>query len=340
MYQPYGNVMSSAGSGASSYTFTGKWQDATNLIFLRARFYSPAQGRFIQHDSWPGDYNRPQTRNGWAYVEGNPINRTDPSGQRSVGDDAQDPRDLTSWLYREMATNVKDSRLELVTHLNTFSQVGVGGGAVIVAGGVVCLNPIIAGAGALTIAAGGLSFYGAKGAFSALVGDHATWDFKHRINDKLGKGITLCTAGGCQTDIEYSVPGNIHFGFVARQAGYAPAVIQFGAGDAEINDPAHTPTRTPEGALQFTPYDGNWGIVNGPAGLTFNFGDNAQDHQAVQAGIYMYDHYGADVTYSEFLTALGMFLPVLDRQAPSPAAVKPEIASQWPYPVGFFDPTR
>ena len=73
--------MSSAGSGASMYGYTGEQTDATNLIFLRARFYSPAQGRLIQHDAWPGDYNQPQTLNGWAYVEGNPVNRVDPTGK-------------------------------------------------------------------------------------------------------------------------------------------------------------------------------------------------------------------------------------------------------------------
>lgn len=32
-------------------------------------------------DSWPGNTNRPLSINGWNYVEANPINRIDPSGQ-------------------------------------------------------------------------------------------------------------------------------------------------------------------------------------------------------------------------------------------------------------------
>ena len=81
--------------------------DATGLVFLRARYYS-GQGRFIQHDTWtsgyinlaePGvsyggsgtgqvstgdwyvDYSRPQSLNGWAYSLSNPVNHIDPSGR-------------------------------------------------------------------------------------------------------------------------------------------------------------------------------------------------------------------------------------------------------------------
>ena len=37
-------------------------------------------GRFLTKDTWDGDFNRPSSLNKWSYVEGNPINYTDPSG--------------------------------------------------------------------------------------------------------------------------------------------------------------------------------------------------------------------------------------------------------------------
>jgi len=43
--------------------------------------YDPASGRFTTRDSWQGDYNRPLSLNRWMYVEGNPVNRRDPSGK-------------------------------------------------------------------------------------------------------------------------------------------------------------------------------------------------------------------------------------------------------------------
>ena len=80
-YEPYGNALSSAGSGSSVFAFTGEQYDtSTNLLYLRARYYSGAQGRFLTADTWPGDHLRPASLNGWSYAEANPVNLTDPSG--------------------------------------------------------------------------------------------------------------------------------------------------------------------------------------------------------------------------------------------------------------------
>lgn len=41
-YTPYGEVMTSAGSGETSYSFTGEMADSyTGLLYLRARYYQP-----------------------------------------------------------------------------------------------------------------------------------------------------------------------------------------------------------------------------------------------------------------------------------------------------------
>jgi RHS repeat-associated protein len=83
-YEPYGEVLGSMGEGASNYGFTGEWTDPTGLIYLRARFLDTSQGRFISRDTWPGDYNRPLSLNGWNYVEADPVNLVDPSGHFPV----------------------------------------------------------------------------------------------------------------------------------------------------------------------------------------------------------------------------------------------------------------
>jgi RHS repeat-associated protein len=76
-----GSVLSSAGTGASMFGYTGEVTDNTGLVYLRARYLSTSIGRFISKDVWPGNYHRPQSLNPWQYVEGKPINLADPSGR-------------------------------------------------------------------------------------------------------------------------------------------------------------------------------------------------------------------------------------------------------------------
>ncbi len=68
--------------------FTGQMRDVeSGLDYFNARYYSPAQGRFVSPD--PGnagaDPANPQTWNGYAYAGNNPTSITDPSG-KSFGD--------------------------------------------------------------------------------------------------------------------------------------------------------------------------------------------------------------------------------------------------------------
>ena len=78
-YEPFGATLMNFGQ-VSVFQFAGEARDASGLTFLRARYLKPIQGRFISQDPWLGDLGRPQSLNGWSYVENNPINLTDPSG--------------------------------------------------------------------------------------------------------------------------------------------------------------------------------------------------------------------------------------------------------------------
>lgn len=80
-FDPFGSLRSQGGASASSYGFAGEWTDATGLQHLRARYYSPQQGRFLTGDPFPGFLGMPQTQNPYIYALNNPALLTDPSGE-------------------------------------------------------------------------------------------------------------------------------------------------------------------------------------------------------------------------------------------------------------------
>jgi len=78
-YDPFGGSIGS--SGSSAYGFAGEWTDGTGLQYLRARYYSPEQGRFITRDPFPGILTQPSSLAPYPYALNNPATLTDPSGK-------------------------------------------------------------------------------------------------------------------------------------------------------------------------------------------------------------------------------------------------------------------
>ena len=80
-YEPFGKLLSTVGNPLTRYGYTGEWTDPTNLVYLRARYYDPATGRFLSKDPVRGLASLPQTLNPYTYAVNNPIRYTDPSGE-------------------------------------------------------------------------------------------------------------------------------------------------------------------------------------------------------------------------------------------------------------------
>ncbi len=84
-YDPFGVLMSQSTNFPVSQPFgyTGEQVDgSTDLLFLRARYYDPATGRFLSKDPNPGNVYQPQTLNPYVYILNNAINDRDPSGEQ------------------------------------------------------------------------------------------------------------------------------------------------------------------------------------------------------------------------------------------------------------------
>jgi RHS repeat-associated protein len=76
-YQPYGVTTRTGAPDANTQQFTGRENDGTGVYYYRSRYYSPGTARFISED--PIGWASGQT-NAYAYVGGNPVQFTDPSG--------------------------------------------------------------------------------------------------------------------------------------------------------------------------------------------------------------------------------------------------------------------
>lgn len=80
-YDVWGNITSQKEWTENSFKYAGEVYDAeTGLYYLRARYYDPTMGRFLNEDTYEGGIDNPLSQNLYTYVENNPLIYTDPTG--------------------------------------------------------------------------------------------------------------------------------------------------------------------------------------------------------------------------------------------------------------------
>ncbi|MFW5438870.1 polymorphic toxin-type HINT domain-containing protein [Paenibacillus apiarius] len=80
-YDIWGNPLTEEEQVPNMFRYSGEyWDKTTNLQYLRARWYDPSIGRFINEDTYEGNIKNPLSLNLYTYVYSNPLIHADPTG--------------------------------------------------------------------------------------------------------------------------------------------------------------------------------------------------------------------------------------------------------------------
>lgn len=83
LYEPYGKPLTTPREGAPSYT-GHQYDTSTGLLYMQARLYDPALGKFFSTDPMAVDTSSAFNWNRFAYANNSPYKFTDPDGRDNV----------------------------------------------------------------------------------------------------------------------------------------------------------------------------------------------------------------------------------------------------------------
>lgn len=89
----------------NQYGYNGESHDYNSSQYLRARYYDNKSGTFGQQDTYLGDTESPASQNRYAYTMNNPINASDPSGNRPLLDAGGNDRALDEAVFKQDINN-------------------------------------------------------------------------------------------------------------------------------------------------------------------------------------------------------------------------------------------
>lgn len=84
-YDSFGNEVNPDSKDENPFRYCGEYYDKeTEEIYLRARYYQPAVGRFLTRDTYTGESDEPLSLHLYTYCENDGVNCFDPSGHDAI----------------------------------------------------------------------------------------------------------------------------------------------------------------------------------------------------------------------------------------------------------------
>lgn len=287
-YYPYGStrINNQTGSSDSERKFAGMRRDDTGLDYAMNRYYDSARGQFSSEDPVhlaignPALVQRltgqdqqmllsdPQILNSYSWGRDNPINRSDPSGLFNIKTGAVEKGDtlsaITGLLNKTYGTSYSVSTVATLNNISNPNKIFVGQ-TIIPSQKVPDVSVSLT--SLMKTNAGTINSLPAvvqKPYFVGMVFPTlGPWDLK--VNNPAYNSSTYKDGFVFMGEkIRSDAPGNIHYGFTGKAAGFSDSALIGGASTAQVG----------------------WDIAHG----RIPSGDNSGDAAYIQQGINLYNN--------------------------------------------------
>ena len=231
-YDEWGNILESNETISNPFKYAGEvYDEETGLYYLRARYYDPSTGRFLNEDTVEGQIDNPLSLNLYTYCYNNPLIYLDPTGNTAqdflmgMGDVLFAGIDNTfvRWILGQFGLTIKDYKYESAVDYyagrvvgDVLLMIGSTGGII---KGVGTIMASVGGGAALTVGSGGTL---ALGGWVVVAGGVAVGSAEVAV----GAAVLSAAAGNFGDDLNKLMDANKVAGKGNSKGGHQPSNLK------------------------------------------------------------------------------------------------------------------